>query len=77
MNAKQRKSIEKFVEKIDEVKTDLEYMQEEEQEKLDNMPEGLQESERGEAMQEAIENLEAAVGSLEEAIDYLNEIVEG
>lgn len=77
MNAKQRKSIEKFVEKIDEVKTDLEYMQEEETEKFDNMPEGLQESERGEAMQEAIENLEAAVGSLEEAIDYLNEITEG
>jgi hypothetical protein len=41
------------------------------------MPESLQESERGEAMQEAIDNLESASSSLEEAIDYLNEIVEG
>lgn len=41
------------------------------------MPEGLQESERGEAMQEAIDNLESTSSSLEEAIDYLNEIIGG
>ena len=38
------------------------------------MPEGLQESERGERMQEAIENLESAAGSVEEAVDSLNGI---
>lgn len=38
------------------------------------MPEGLQESEKGEALQEAIEHLENATSSLEETLDELNEI---
>lgn len=77
MNAKQRREIEKLVESLDEIKCAIEEMQETEQDKLDNMPESLQESERGDAMQAAIDNLESASSSLEEAIDYLNEIVEG
>lgn len=77
MNAKQRKTLQGYAESLDEIRSNIETMMEEEQSKLDNMPEGLQESERGEAMQEAIDNLESATSSLEEAIDYLNEILEG
>ena len=77
MNKSQRKQLNEWKDQLEEIKSCLETMQEDETEKLDNMPESLQESERGEAMQEAIENLESASSSLEEAIDYLNEIVEG
>ena len=77
MNAKQRKKLQGYVDSLDEIRSNIETMMEEEQEKLENMPESLQESERGEAMQEAIDNLESAESSLEEAIDYLNEIAEG
>jgi DNA mismatch repair ATPase MutL len=77
MNAKQRKELQGYADSLDEIKCAIEEMQETEQDKLDNMPECLQESERGEAMQEAIDNLESASSSLEEAIDYLNEILEG
>jgi len=77
MNAKQRKTLQGYVESLDEIKCAIDEMAEEEQDKYDNMPEGLQESERGEAMQEAIDNLESASSSLEEAIDYLNEIIGG
>lgn len=77
MNAKQRKELQGYADSLDEIKCAIEEMQETEQEKLDNMPESLQESERGDAMQAAIDNLESAASSLEEAIDYLNEIVEG
>lgn len=77
MNAKGRKELRSYVDQLEEIKSCIETMQEDETEKLDNMPEGLQESERGEAMQEAIENLESASSSLEEAIDYINEILEG
>ena len=77
MNAKTRKEIEKLTESLDEIKCAIEEMRDDEECKFDNMPEGLQESERGEAMQEAIDNLESASSSLEEAIDYLNEILEG
>lgn len=77
MNKQNRKTLQGCVDSLDEIKSNIETMMEEEQEKLDNMPESLQESERGEAMQEAIDNLESASDSLEEAIDYLNEILEG
>ena len=77
MNAKQRKALQGYANSLEEIKSNIETMMEDEQSKLDNMPESLQESERGEAMKEAIDNLESASSSLEEAIDYLNEIVEG
>lgn len=76
MNKTQRNQIEKWIESINEIKEGVESMQEEEQDKLDNMPENLQESERGEQMQNGIENLEAAALSLEEAIDILNDATE-
>lgn len=77
MNKQNRKKLQGYVDSLEEIKSNIETMMEDETEKLDNMPEGLQESERGEAMQEAIDNLESASSSLEEAIDYLNEILEG
>ena len=77
MNKQQRKELQGYAESLEEIKCAIEEMREDEECKFDNMPEGLQESERGEAMQEAIDNLESASSSLEEAIDYLNEILEG
>ena len=77
MNKQNRKKLQGYVDSLEEIKSNIETMMEDETEKLDNMPEGLQESERGEAMQEAIDNLESASSSLEDAIDYLNEIIGG
>lgn len=77
MNAKQRKKLQGYADSLKEIKCAIEEMRDDEECKFDNMPEGLQESERGEAMQEAIDKLESAASSLEEAIDYLNEILEG
>lgn len=77
MNAKQRKELQGYADSLDEIKCAIEEMRDDEECKFDNMPEGLQESERGEAMQEAIDNLESASSSIEEAIDYLNEIIGG
>jgi hypothetical protein len=77
MNKQNRKKLQGYVESLEEIKCAIEEMRDDEECKFDNMPEGLQESERGETMQESIENLESASSSLEEAIDYLNEITEG
>ena len=63
------------MEAIDRLMDDIEEVQNEEQEAYDNMPENLQESERGEAIQEAIDNLDSAWSSLEEAKDTLEEII--
>lgn len=77
MNAKQRKELQGYSESLEEIKCAIEEMSEEENEKFDNMPEGLQESERGEAMQFAIDQLEEASTYLQDSIDAINEILEG
>ena len=50
-------------------------LMDEEQEAIDNMPENLQDSQRGQAMQDAVDALDNAIGCIEEAGDYLKEII--
>lgn len=71
MNAKVRKEITKHIEALNEIKDRLESIQDDEGEKYDNMPEGLQDSERADEMLEAVDNLDSTVCSIEEAIMYL------
>lgn len=76
MNKAQRKELSEHISELEEIKSALETMQEDETEKLDNMPECLQESERGEKIQEGIDQLDYANNSLQEAIDNLQEIID-
>lgn len=76
MNKQRRKELDKIQDTLLEVQTDLEAVKNEEEEAYDNLPESLQDSERGEVMQDAISILEDALNSIEEAIDYLNDILE-
>lgn len=71
MNAKVRKEIAKHIASLNEIKDKVESIMENEQEKYDNMPEGLQDSERADEMLEAVDNLDSAVSSIEEAVEYL------
>ena len=77
MNKQDRRELQGYVDSLEKIKSNIETMMEDETEKLDNMPEGLQESERGEAMQNAIDQMEYGIDSLQEAIDNLSEILEG
>ena len=52
---------EKITSMIEDLKSQLETIRDEEQGKFDNMPEGLQEGDKGEAMTSAIEAIEAAI----------------
>ena len=54
---------------IDRAQSVLEELWEEEQENFDNLPEGLQEGEKGERMQENIDALEEFLDNLEETDD--------
>ena len=45
----------------------------EEQDSFDNLPEGIQESERGQKMEEAIDAMDSAMDSISEAIEHLEE----
>lgn len=74
MNAKIRKEIAKHIEALIEITDKLESIRDDESEKYDNMPDGLQNSERGEKMQEAIDNLDSTISAIEEAVEYLENI---
>ncbi|MBD5224218.1 MAG: hypothetical protein HDS71_09290 [Bacteroidales bacterium] len=76
MNANRRKRISAIWDKIEDLKAELESIMEEEQECFDNLPESLQDSERGDKMQEAVDALENAASSIDEVIEYLQEAIE-
>ena len=80
MNKQQRKRISDAIrvlqeayDTIDQVYGELDAIKYEEQEKFDNLSEGLQESEMGETMQNAIDTLDDACSDLESARDEVEQ----
>ena len=69
MNKQRKKRIAEAVELISQAKDLLEIIGEEEEAAFDNLPEGLQESARGEQM-------EANADAMAEAYDYLDEAID-
>ncbi|MNR68597.1 hypothetical protein D3C85_1932520 [compost metagenome] len=59
------------------MKAELEAIRDEEQDAFDNMPEGLQQSERGEASEEAIRLIDDALESIETATENIDEVAGG
>ena len=74
MNKARRKKIEEIREAISSLYDDLESVKIDEEDAFDNLPESLQESDRGESMQDAIDHLDSACDMLQEAIDELEDI---
>lgn len=74
MNKARRKTLEEIREALDGLMLQVDELAEAEQEAFDNLPESLQETERGEAMQAAIDNLDSLRNSLEEAGEYIEDI---
>lgn len=72
MNNTRRKAIMKIAERLEELKTDFELLRDEEQEAFDNMPESIQESERGEHVENIIYNMDEVLENLESAFDMIN-----
>lgn len=71
MNNARRKSLSALARRIQELQgqiesivSELETLRDEEQDAHDNLPESLQEGEKGQAMQEAIERMEDALSAL-------------
>ena len=68
MNKWRRIMIDDAISYLEKAKEILETVLEEEQEYFDNMPEGLQSSEKGDKAQEAISNLDVSVDALDTVI---------
>ena len=71
MNKQRRKDIDTLIQALEEIRTQIQFVLEEEQEYLDNMPENLQNSERYETAQTAVSELEEADGSIDDIIEHL------
>lgn len=75
MNKERRKQLQEVVNKISEAHDLLDEILSDEQDAFDNMPEGLQSSERGETMEEGIYNMEEARDNLEDITNTLEEVM--
>lgn len=60
---------------LEDVWNDLEFIKDEEQEKFDNLSEGLQASEMGQRLEESASSLDNAYSELESAMDGLDQAV--
>lgn len=73
MNKERRKTIAKLREQLEEIASELENLADEEQDAYNNLPESLQQSERGTMMEDAATNLECAFESIREVISNLED----
>ena len=74
MNKARRKWLADVQAAIERAKEELEQIRDEEQEAYDNLPEGIQDSERGETMYENIDNLDTMAGDLEDILESFYDI---
>lgn len=72
MNNKRRKEISKVIDSLTEISNTLSILAEEENEAFDNLPESLQDSSRGDDMQEWIDRLEGSQETIDGIIDELS-----
>lgn len=71
MNKEIRKILADYMGQLEQIQQDIVSLQDEEQEKFDNMPEGFQQGENGQKMKNAIQELDDAVGNIADAISAL------
>ena len=75
MNKQRRKRLGDVISRLEECMSDLEYIKEEEQEAYDNLPESIQYTERGDAMQENVDDIDYVISDLDQVIDSVNNII--
>ena len=76
MNKARRKEIERIFNILSECMTDLDAVRDEEEEALYNLPESLQESTKGDEMQENIDDLDNIVSDLSDVIEELEKYIQ-
>lgn len=73
MNAPRRKNLQKVIDMLEALKSDVETARDEEKEYRDNIPENMQESDRYYKSDEACDNLNYAMDNFDELIDFITE----
>lgn len=76
MNAENRKDLQRAIDLLNEAKEIIESVGEGEQEKYDNLSEGLQQAERGQRMEEVASTLSDQASSLDDIISEVESSME-
>lgn len=76
MNKQRREALLRIADDLESVKNDLVSVREEEQEAFDNLPESLQYSARGDAMQEAVSEMDDIESDIDDLIGRISELCE-
>lgn len=74
MNKARRKKLGEIIEQLEYLREDLDAVASEEREAYDNLPESLQESDRGCAMEEAADELDDICSEMEELKDRIQSV---
>mgnify|MGYP001769749452 CR=1 FL=1 len=77
MNKEGRKKLSEILAKVEEIEGEICTIKDEEQEKFDNLPEGLQVSDKGTQIEEIIGYLEEAENCLQELIANIDNAMGG
>ena len=71
MNKDRRARIDELSVNLEDIRAAIEMLRDEEQEAFENLPENIQDSERGELMDSAVSSLDEASSAIEEAMNAL------
>ena len=74
MNKARRKKLGEIIDQLEYLREDLDAVASEEREAYDNLPESLQESDRGCAMEEAADELDEICSEMEELKDRIQSV---
>ena len=76
MNNKRRKAIGLVINSLENLSADLEEVAQEESDAYENMPESIQQSDRGSNIEDNIYNLEDCISQINDVIDTLSSMIE-
>lgn len=76
MNKARRKELSRIAEELENLRDALDAVASEERDAYDNLPESLQESERGTAMEEAADELDDICGELDDLKDRILYVID-
>lgn len=73
MNKQRRGAIQSILDDLQVLRERIESARDEEQEAYDNLPDGWQQGDKGQKMDDAVSALESALDGVDEIAGYLNE----
>ena len=76
MNKIRREALQKISVELEDLKSYVESMRDEEQEYADNMPDSLQSSEKHETAENAVSSMDEAIDNLDNAINAIGESID-